>query len=221
MSPQLLLYRSTNNVNRWDRLSDINIGTHQYLAKTSVQKLIGDAAAKIGKIELTKRRLEGQSRYANRVDLPSKGLPTPPSHPDAVELPGSDAPIYSPISPYHTPRTSTINPPYPYDDLVSSDEKFSVIHSAESQHRISGELAYRHSGEYNSPYNISPRRSGEDYARPEAPPIPPKTPIYGDGEGLRPPQSSRMSAGNPKLPYPDFDVPPIVNKLRKPQYNPG
>ncbi len=218
----MLLYRSTNNINRWDRLSDINIGTHQYLAKTSVQKLIGDAAAKIGKIELTKRRLEGQSRYANRVDLPSKGLPTPPSHPDAVELPGNDVPIYSPISPYHTPRTSTIiNPPYPYDDVVSSDDKFSVTPSAESQHRISGEMAYRHSGEYNSPYNISPRRSGEDYARPEAPPIPPKTPIYGDGEGLRPPQSSRMSAGNPKLPYPDFDGPPIVNKLRKPQYNPG
>jgi hypothetical protein len=203
-------------VNRWDRLADINIGTHQYLSKTSVQRMIQEAATKIGKIELTKRRLEGRGRYAgSRADTLGKGLPTPPPHPDAVELPGDDAPS---ISPYHTPRTSMVNPPYPYHD---SEENFLVHPSDESQSRISAEMPYRYSGEYSSPNNISPRRSGEDYGRPEAPPIPPKTPIYGDGGGLRPPNPNRLSAGNPKLPYPDFDGPPVVSKLRKPQYNPG
>jgi hypothetical protein len=212
-------FRLTDNANRWDRLSDINIGTHQYLSKTSVQRMIQEAAARIGKIELTKRRLEGQGRYgSNRGDTLGKGLPTPPSHPDAVELPGEDAPARSPVSPYHTPRSSTINPPYPYHD---SQDKFVVHPSDDSQSRISAEMPYRYSGEYSSPNNISPRRSGEDYGRAEAPPIPPKTPIYGDGGGLRPPQSNRMSAVNPKLPYPDFDGPPVVNKLRKPQYNLG
>lgn len=181
--------------------------------------MIQEAAAKIGKIELTKRRLEGQGRHVgSRADILGKGLPTPPSQPDAFELSGEDAPAHSPVSPYYTPRTSTINPPYPYHD---SQDKFVVVPSDGSQPRVSAEMLYRYSGEYSSPNNISPRRSGEDYGRPEAPPIPPKTPIYGDGGGLRPPQTQRMSAGNPKLPYPDFDGPPVVNKLRKPQYNPG
>ena len=184
--------------------------------------MIQEAAAKIGKIELTKRRLEGQGRYSSRSDLLGKGLPTPPSHPDVAELPGEDVPVHSPISPYHTPRTSTVGPPYPYQDPVSSEDKFVVLPSNDDRPRKSGEVPYRHSGEYKyeSPINLSPRRSGEDYGGPDAPPIPPKTPIYGDG-GLRPPQSSRLSTGNPKLPYPDFDGPPVVNKLRKPQYNPG
>ncbi len=186
--------------------------------------MIHDAAAKIGKIELTKRRIEGQGRYADRGDLQAKNLPTPPSHPEAVELPGEDVPARSPVSPYFTPRTSTINPPYPYQDSTSSQDKFMVFPSDDDQRRPSAEMPNPHSGEYeyDSPHDVSPRRSGEDYGRPDAPPIPPKTPIYRDGGGLRPPQSSRMSTGNPKLPYPNFDgPPPVVNKLRKPQYNPG
>jgi hypothetical protein len=206
-------------MNEWDRLSDININTHQYLSKPSVQRLIQEAAARIGKIELTKRRLDGHGKYANRGDILGKGLPiTPPSHPDAVELPAEDVLGHSPISPYYTPRSSVINPPYPNTDLASSQERFMGVPSDESKSRVSAELPDRRSSEYN----VSPRRSGEDYGRPGAPPIPPKTPIYGDGGGLRPPQSSRMSSSNPTLPYPDFDgPPPMVSKLRKPQYNPG
>jgi hypothetical protein len=209
-------------VTRWDRLSDISTSTHQYLNKLDSQKMIQEAAAKIGKIELTKRRLDGQARHASQ-GLLGKSLPTPPSHPGAVELPGEDVPPRSPTSPYHTPRTSTIDSPYPYQDAVSSQDKFMVLPSDDIQPRISGEAPYRRSSEYkyDSPNSVSPRRSGEDYGRPEAPPIPPKTPIYGDSGGLRPPNSARLSTGNPKPPYPDFDGPPLVNKLRKPQYNPG
>ena len=211
-------------MSRWDRLSDISTGTHRYLNKLEVQKMIQDAAAKIGKIELTKRRLEGQGRHPSRSDHFGKSLPTPPAHPDAVELPAEDGPTHSPMSPYHTPRTSVVNPPYPYSDATSSQDKFMIVPPEENQPRVSAELPYRRSGEhkYESPHNVSPRRSGEDYGRPEAPPIPPKTPIYDDGGGLRPPQSSRLGTGNPKLPYPDFDgPPPVVNKLRKPKYHPG
>lgn len=204
-------------MNEWDRLTEISTGTNLYLQTPEVERMIQQAAAKIGKIELTKRRLEGQGRYISRGDPTGKSLPPPPSNPDAVELPGEDVPPPSPISTHYTPRTSTIHPPYPY---ASSQDRFMVLPSDIDQPRASAEMPYRHSGEfsYDSPYNISPRRSGEDYRGPEPPPIPPKTPIYGDG-GLRPPQS-RMSTSNPKLPYPDFD-PPIVNKLRKPKYNPG
>ena len=186
--------------------------------------MIHDAAARIGKIELMKRRLDGQARHASQSDFIGKSLPTPRSHPDAVELPAEDVAAHSSISPYHTPRTSTINPPYPYSDAASSQDKFMVVPSEEDQPRLSAELPYRRSGEYKyeSPKNTSPRRSGESYGRPDAPPIPPKTPIYDGGGGLRPPQLSRLSNGNPQLPYPDFDgPPPMVNKLRKPQYNPG
>ena len=204
----------TDFINRWDRLSDISTGTHRYLNKVDVQRMIQDAAARIGKIELIKRRLDGQGRHTSRIDHAGKILPTPPEYPDAVELPGEDVVAPSPLSPYYTPRTSIVNPPYPYSDAASSQDKFMVVPSDEDQPRVSAE--------YESPNNVSPRRSGESYGRPEAPPIPPKTPIYDDGGGLRPPQASRLSSGNPKLPYPDFDgPPPVVNKLRKPQYNAG
>lgn len=205
-------------------MSDISTGTHRYLNKSDVQRSVQEAAVKIGKIELTKRRFDGQGRHASRADHLGKNLPTPPSHSDAVELPGEDVSSPSPRSPYYTPRTSTINPPYPYQDAAPSQDKFMVVPSDDDQPRVSAELPYRQSSEYknDSPHNVSPRRSGEDYGRPDAPPIPPKTPIYDDGGGLRPPHSLRMSPGNPKLPYPDFDgPPPVVNKLRKPQYNPG
>lgn len=221
MTTNHLTGRLTNKMNRWDRLSDINIGTHQYLNKSQTQKMIQEAAAKIGRIELTKRRLEGQGRYASRGDLQGKNLPIPPSHPEAVELPGEDVPTRSPVAPYYTPRTSMINPPYPYQDPVSSQDKFISVPPNDDQPRVSAEMPFRHSGEYKYDSNVSPRRSGEDYHPPDAPPIPPKTPIY-EVEGLRPPQSSKMSTGNPKLPYPDFDGPsPLVNKSRKPQYQPG
>lgn len=216
MRPNPPFKQLANNVNRWDRLSDINIGTHQYLNRNATQRMIHEAAARIGKIELMRRRLNGQGKYASRTSLQGSNLPTPPPHPDAVELPGEEIP-----SLYHTPRTSTIDPPYPFHNAISSQENFMVLPSDDHQPRVSAEMPYRYSGDYKyeSPNNVSPRRSGEDYGRPEAPPIPPKTPIY-EG-GLRPPQSSRMSTGNPKLPYPDFDTPPVVNRLRKPQYNPG
>lgn len=205
-------------VNRWEKLSEISTRTKLYLTTEEVERMTRQAAAKIGKIERSKRRMDGQGRY------PRQGFSTPPSNPDAVELPGEDVPSHSPMSPYFTSRSSMINRPH---SSSSSQDKFVVHSSDNAQPRISAEMPYRHSGEYeigyDSPNNISPRRSGEDYSRPEPPPIPPKTPMYGDGRGLRPPQSSRLSTGNPKpqyLPYPDFD-PPIVNKLRKPQYNPG
>lgn len=213
----------TNDVDRWDRLTEISTGTRQYLNKLEVQRSVHEAAVKIGKIELTKRRLEGQSRFAGRGGQSGQGLSTPPSHPEAVELPTDDVPTASPNSPYYTLRTSTINPPYPYQEVASSQDKFMVLPPEDGQPRVSAELPYRRSGEYkdDSSYNVSPRRSVEDHGRPDAPPVPPKTPIHDDAS-LRPPQTLPSTTSTSHLPYPDFDgPPPIVNKLRKPQYHPG
>lgn len=161
---------------------------------------------------------------------PEQNHQTAPPHPGAFELSGEDAPGagFSQVSPSPhpaalSPQTPVGNPPYPRHDLptISSQDKFIAV--PDDRHsRVSSELPSRRSGEYQleSPYDVSPRRSGDDYTRPDAPPIPPKTPINDSGN-LRPPFVGRPSPNKPPLPYPDFDgPPPPVNKALKPKYSP-
>ena len=208
---------------------------------------MAEAAARIGKIELTKRRFE-RAEMRGQTDRPDKILPQPPAHPQAhspsqmppqmpshilahpntFELSGEEAPGagFSPIPPSHVsmPRPPGVNPPYPRHDMrvPSPQDKFIAVPGEDRHSRVSSELPSRRSGEYqlDSPYDVSPRRSGEDYGRPDAPPIPPKTPINDPGN-LRPPYAARPSPKKPPLPYPDFDgPPPPVNKALKPKYAP-
>ena len=211
-------------MNEWDRLSEMSTGTRRYLAKPEVRDTVHEAAVKIAKIELTKKRLEahGQGRHHSRSEpfreLPSSPVP-PPLH-FAAELPGNEAPMRS--TPPHSRGSS--NPStgysYPYSQESSSQDKF-VVAPPEAPHRASLEMPYRPSADYarydRTQRTTSPGRSDdEQYGRPTAPPIPPKTPINDPGYPL----PMTRANGNPRLPYPDTDgPPPIVNKLRKPEFS--
>ena len=211
-------------MNEWDRLSEMSTGTRRYLAKPEVRDMVRDAAVKIAKIELTRRRLEkhDQGRHQSRSE-PSRELPSAPVHPSshmAVELPGNDTPVRN--TPPHSRGSS--NPStgysYPYSHESSSQDKF-VVPPPDAPQRASLEMPYRPSADYalfdRSQRTASPRRSAEEqYSRPSAPPIPPKTPINDPGYPL---PTTRPNV-NPRLPYPDTDgPPPIVNKLRKPEFS--
>lgn len=221
----------TNGPTRWDKISEISTNTHRYLNDVNTSRVIQSAATKIGKIELTKRRFEGQEWHSlQQPNSLGKGLPTPPSHPDAVELPGGERDDTS-TSPYLS-HPSSAYPPYPVQDTrISSQDKFALLpHSPDDigAPRVSAEMPAhgRRSGEhkYRSPssHSASPRRSGESQGHPDGPPLPPKTPMNEGNVGSMPPSLWRLGTNNPSLPYPDFDgPPPVVNKLRKPQFNPG
>lgn len=211
-------------LNEWDRLSDMSTGTRRYLARPEVRDMVHDAAVKIAKIELTRRRMEahGNGRHQSRSE-PFKELPATPVQPPphfAVELPGNEPPIRS--TPPHSRGSSNLSSSYtyPYSQDSSSQDKF-VVSSPEAPQRASLEMPYRPSADYarydRSHRTTSPRRSeDEQYGRPTAPPIPPKTPINDPGYPL----PIARPNGNPRLPYPDTDgPPPIVNKLRKPEFS--
>jgi hypothetical protein len=138
----------------------------------------------------------------------------------AVELPGNDAPIHN--TPPHSRGSSNPSTGYssPYSHESSSQDKFAVP-PPDAPQRASLEMPYRPSADYalfdRSQRTTSPGRSSEEhYGRPSAPPIPPKTPINDPGYPL---PMTRPNV-NPRLPYPDTDgPPPIVNKLRKPEFS--
>jgi hypothetical protein len=200
-------------MNEWDRLSEMSTSTRKYLKKPEVQKMVYDACVKMAKIELITRRLNhhGQARSDT-----TKVLPVPPAHAGAVELAGEDTPIYSPYSPY---QRQSLNSPYVYQQGVKSEDKFMGVPGEPSQPRMSAEGPYRISHEnlgHDQPHQQhSPASSDLGYNRSEPPPLPPKTPIN------NPEQHPAMGRSNGKsfLPYPDTDgPPPIVNKLRKPEF---
>ena len=223
-------------MNEWDRLSDISTSTRRYLGKPESQKLIYDAAVKIAKIELTKRRMESHSmgRKASQTD-PAKALPLPPPESApirnfAVELPGNDVPRRP--SPSRQQRSSQQyqDDRYPFQPTINPDDKYPVTpdsapsnfsdlpYRTSDEHSRFGGSQRTRSDELSHVGGSSPRRSGEGgYARPDAPPIPPKTPIQDAG---RPMPLSPRHNGNFRLPYPDTDgPPPIVNKLKKPEFS--
>lgn len=216
-------------MNEWDRLSEMTIGTRRYLKKHETQALLENAASKMAKIELVRRRMERHQRAPSHNSVGAEqplGSPSvAPVPPGAVELPASTGDLQPPYS-THRPGSA----PYSADShsIASSQDKFMVVPEEMNSPRRSHELPYRASSEkfsYTSPTGAPPRHSSNDYAYPptEPPPRPPKTPI---NEGGPPPSYHQaMPArpnGNVRLPYPDTDgPPPIVNKLRKPEYRPA
>ena len=206
-------------MNEWDRLGEMQTNTRRYLSKPEVEQIITDAATKMAKIELVKRRVEGlghrdTSWNSSRVDQIS--ATTSYSHPTAVELPADDAPAYSGKAPERRPG----NPPYPVDHndpLV--EDKYMVVPGEVAQPRVSAELPYR-PGKDSSSVTWTSRPStseqnGSSSGRGSPPPIPPKTPISGSQSSY----STRPAVNI--LPYPDTDgPPPIVNKTRKPDFAP-
>jgi hypothetical protein len=217
-------------MNEWDRLSDMSTSTRRYLAKPEVREMVQSAAVKMAKIELTKRRLDAHdhSRHASRSEPSSNELastPVQPTNPFAFELAGSDIPYdYRPTPPHSRGSSNpvgTSTPPHPYEHSATPQDKFTMIPAEPPLPKASAELPYRPSADY-APLDYSRRTtsSGSDRdwtsGRAEAPPRPPKTPINEMG---RPPPLARPN-GNSRLPYPDTDgPPPIVNKLRKPEFS--
>ncbi len=227
-------------MNEWNRLADISTNTRNYLQKSEVQRINVEAAQKMAKIERSRRRHAPITTGGN-ADEYARPLPEvpPPLNPLAVELPGPELPF--PAPPQNQGLQYPPNPPHPYLQFSTSNDKFAVISSDEYPQpadtiqppRQSGDSStYRRSGDqhraedsrrsYGS-YSPSPRRSHDDPARRSPPPLPPKTPIpYPDAREARRPSSSPRTngnAGNVRLPYPDTDgPPPAVNMARKPEF---
>jgi hypothetical protein len=211
-------------MNEWDRLSEMTTSTRRYLKKTETQAILENAAIKMAKIEITKRRMERglQDRVPSYSSLGRSNPSTPtfhpatPAHPGTVELPAEDAQISSPQHQRHPSH-----PPYPTEpQRVNSQDKYMVVPDEAPPPRVSAELPYRTSQEkyhYQSPTQLT---NAYGNIQTEPPPRPPKTPI---NEAGPPPQYrapiSRPN-GNVRLPYPDDGPPPIVSKLRKPEYTP-
>ena len=210
-------------MNEWAELSRMTTNTRKYLKEENTQRMLVDAAVKMAKIELMKRRHEHRATAHNRDSswsLRHRNLPsTPPiaPHPGAIELPAEDSTEHTPPQYYRTPG----NPPYPNDGLATSQDKFVLVPGQSTPPRLSADLPYRGRDEkivyqppaYPSTYNPT-----------DPPPRPPKTPI---DEPVQPTQSSQRPSparlnGGPRPPYPDYGdgPPPIVSKLRKPEYTP-
>ena len=219
-------------MNEWNRVAEISTNTRQYLAKRDVQKTVYDASVKIAKIQRAKRRIADRipdrtSWVEERLDLPQ------PSDPMIAELPANEEPVsQSPLSPqYYTP-TSAHPTSHPYQQTVSDQDKY-VVAQPEAQPptphgtspRLSAESAYRPTKHHYSPSSQSPGERSPNCGPvkgSEAPPLPPKTPITLNVEGehgthqVYPPTSQKHK---PIPPYPDLDgPPPIVNRLKKPEY---
>ncbi|KAI9717415.1 MAG: hypothetical protein M1812_004767 [Candelaria pacifica] len=220
-------------MNEWSRLADISTSTRRYLAKNEVQRINMDAAAKMARIHKARMR---HTTYTTAAEMdgieherPLPGLP-PPSDPMAVELPGTIVP-----KPLPDRRLGLqYPPPQQYQQVPSSDDKFTVISSDEFPQPVNATPPQRRSHEGRpsvqdfgaDPRSTSgsvipsPRRSADERRTP--PPLPPKTPIqYVDGrEGRNNYYAPPRGNGAPRLPYPDTDgPPPLVNMARKPQYS--
>ena len=225
-------------MNEWNRLTDISNSTETYLNNPEVEKMIGEAAKKMGRIERAKRSepdyATGITHERNSFEKPAIPDTIPPVPEEfAIELPSGEVPSLYP------PPLSKPGPQYPSQNALSprqyennDQDKFTVEPDEPPQYyrhapRRSQDLPYRNSSELagtERPATIhgsvpTPRVSDEGYRRPEPPPLPPKTPIQSLGDERRhtsPPRSD----GYPVLPYPDTDgPPPVVNMARKPEYS--
>ncbi|KAJ9495083.1 hypothetical protein H2202_009559 [Exophiala xenobiotica] len=254
--PQEVYYRfnATSEVgsvgmNEWAAVSTIQTNTRKYLRQGETQRLLGESATKMGKIEVMKRRQERGERGDAHSREPSwshqqKSLPLAPSiaavHSGAVELP---AEVTTPFTPTQHVRTPG-NPPYPSDAYASSQDKFVMVPGETKSPRASAEMPYR-SGRNDDKFFYQPQPPGPpppppshpSYNPSEPPPRPPKTPINEpsmparQGQRTSPmhtnsgrPNGAQAQAQAPRPPYPlddhDAGPPPIVSKLRKPEYTP-
>ena len=217
-------------MNEWQRLAEISTSTRRYLARPEVKRLNEDAAAKMARIERSKRR---HSHFTTKGELDGHERPAPPDLPPlleplAVELPGDDGHFFA------NPRAHEVQSPR-YAQVSSPTDKYSVVSPLENTPTsIIGSAPFRRSAEFQHDNRLStssiipsPRQSHESQGRPEAigqaPPLPPKTPITG-GRGsqhIGPPDLVPRQSGIQRLPYPDDDgPPPLVNMAGKPEFRP-
>lgn len=220
-------------MNEWNRLPDIRNNTELYLNRADVREEIGLAADQMTAIESRKQEhiMARMSQKANSFGNYNPVSVLPPPNPNAVELPGEDAPSLFP-RPLSSPGPLyPASPPYSLQAPYMSEDKYIVIPSEEDYHkgphtppRRSNEGSNRGSSDQyrnenpassDGSFVPSPRRSMEKYA----PPRPPKTPIPVPGiEDTRRYTVPHGPRGNIVLPYPDTDgPPPLVNMARKPQ----
>jgi hypothetical protein len=246
-------------MNEWNRLSDISTNTRMYLAEADVQSKNIDAAAKLARIHRAKLRWERMEKglqsptYQNPWERPLPQVPsvTPPSF--AVELPAEE--VAPNMQAHYQHHPAMLSPTvYPPPRRPSEDEKFMIVSSDEYPQPVPGDIDPRHSGELHShrrsqdqfttapgglgSLHSSPRLSAEEPQRQSPPPLPPKTPLLGEGRNPNPPPMHpppiippagttlppagstlpRPPQGVP-LPYPEEDgPPPVVNKARKPEF---
>lgn len=219
-------------MNEWNRLTDISNSTETYLNHPEVDRMIGDAARKMGRIERAKRAEPSRPSISyddsygkpHVADIP----PVPEDH--AVELPSEDTPslMPRPLS-KPGPQYPAHNVAYPYQHQANEQDKFSIEPDDPPQyfrHSRASDEFYRSSNEMpdsERPATIHggapPHRESEGYGRNEAPPRPPKTPIQTYDDMNRRHTSPPRSYGHANLPYPDVDgPPPVVNMARKPEY---
>ncbi|KIW16917.1 hypothetical protein PV08_04107 [Exophiala spinifera] len=217
-------------MNEWAAVSTIQTNTRKYLRQDDTQRLLGDAALKMGKIEIMKRRYERGDTHTRGSSWSYRQKPQPPAppvapaHPGAIELPAQDASSYTPTQ---HPRIPGM-PPYPNDEYASSQDKFSLLPGDTNSSRVSGDLPYRGARDEKNVYQPPPVSSlpAHNYNPSEPPPRPPKTPIDDHAFPVRQrtsPMATGRTNGVPRPPYPlDYDAgpPPMVSKLRKPEYIP-
>lgn len=210
-------------MNEWNAVSTIQKNTQNYLRQEDTERLLRDVAMKMAKIEIMKRRHDNRIETHSRDSSWSyqqKNLPPPPVvapvHEGAVELPADDA---FPPTPTQQNLRVPGNPPYPHDNYASSQDKFSMMPNESTSSRVSSELPYRGGRDDKIVYQETPTTAYSSTSS-EPPPRPPKTPINEPSMPVR--QSPIRPNGAPRPPYPDYDdgPPPIVSKLRKPEYSP-
>ncbi len=221
-------------MNEWNRLTDISNSTETYLNNPDVERMIGEAARKMGRIERAKRAEPSGpslSYERNSFDKPHIGNIPPVPEDHAVELPSEDVPSLfpRPLS-KPGPQYPANNISYPYQYQPNDQDKFTIEPDEPPQYfrthaRASGEY-YRSSNELPEAErpatihgSVLPPRDWEGHGQPEAPPRPPKTPIQSSGDVERRHTSPPISHVRVSLPYPDTDgPPPVVNMARKPEY---
>jgi len=198
--------------------------------------MLREGALKMAKIELMKRRqdrramAESHSRdsswgYRDPETLNLPPSPLAPVHPGAVELPAEDSSNQRTPTSRHNRIPIPGNPPYPFEG--TGQDKYPVgSGESNSSGRVSNnQLPYRFSGEDDKFTYQPPQNSA--YNPSEPPPRPPKTPINDPAQihpALRPsPGRTNGAPPQQRPPYPDYDdlpPPPLVSKLRKPEFIP-
>merc|ERR1712000_558790 len=209
-------------------ISTIQANTRKYLRQGETLRLLAESATKMGKIEVMKRRQERGDAHNREPSWSHQQRDLPPAppiaavHSGAVELPAEDA---TPFTPTQHPRTPG-NPPYPSDAYASSQDKFVMVPGETNSPRASAEMPYRGGRDEKFVYHppAPPPPQHPSYNPSEPPPRPPKTPINEPSMPARQ-RTSPMNTGRPNAaprpPYPvdhDDGPPPIVSKLRKPEY---
>lgn len=164
--------------------------------------------------------VDGHSRdsswgYRESESLNVPHSPMAPAHPGAVELPAEDDGQRTPTSWQRTPG----NPPYPFEGSGAMQDKYSVISGDSNSSRVSSNPPYRFGDDDKFTYQPP---SNSAYNPSEPPPRPPKTPINEPAYPAHRPSPGRTN-GAQRPPYPvgdDLPAPPLVSKLRKPEFIP-